>query len=277
MRLGAEALETPAPGLDRRERGMLMHKALELVWIKLQTWFRLNGTDERVRRPMLADSVSAAVVWVFNGRVPRELERAVERETHRLEILIEALLKRELTRPSFDVESLEARRVVTIAGGEFEVRIDRIDAIEGGGHAILDYKSGEARAPRWNGAEVRDPQLLAYLLAERGRDVQALANVSLSQGRARFSGKSTRTGLLPDVNGLPGMNPNKVPMEEIQAAWHTETARWIHGLQMIASAYLSGHAPVQPAPDVCRNCDLTVLCRRVELAAADVAGEIDHE
>ncbi len=42
MRLGAEALETPAPGLDARERGMLLHKALELVWIKLGRAFRAD-------------------------------------------------------------------------------------------------------------------------------------------------------------------------------------------------------------------------------------------
>jgi hypothetical protein len=255
---------------------MLLHKALELVWIKLQNQFRLLGTDEQVRRPLIADSVAAAVVSVFRGHVPKELERAVDRETHRLERLIETLFRQEMRRPSFEVETLEARRVVSIAGGQFEVRIDRIDTMEGGGHAILDYKSGQPRALRWNGEQIRDPQLLAYLMAERGRNVQALANVSLTLGRAKFSGKASRPGLLPDVPGLPGMNPSKIPAEEIEAAWLAESARWVHGLQMIASDYLSGRAPVQPAPDVCRNCHLTVLCRRVELAAADVHGS-DHE
>ncbi|MGC4111370.1 MAG: PD-(D/E)XK nuclease family protein [Nocardioides sp.] len=276
MRLNAPELETPAPGLDPRERGMLLHKALELVWIKLQRQFALIDT-ERERLPLIADSVAAAVVSVFRGRVPPELERAVDRESHRLERLIEALFKQELRRPSFEIDVLEARRMVSIAGGEFELRIDRIDAIEGGGFAIIDYKSGQPKALRWNGEDVRDPQLLAYLLAERGRDVQALANVSLSQGKARFSGRSSRPGLLPDVNGLPGMNPNKMPAAEIDAAWHTETGRWIHGLQMLASDYLAGRAPVQPASDVCRNCHLTVLCRRVELAAADVHRDDGHE
>ncbi|HTU66226.1 MAG TPA: PD-(D/E)XK nuclease family protein [Steroidobacteraceae bacterium] len=277
VRLNAAELERPEPGLDPRERGMLMHKALELVWIKLQGQFSLIGTDEQVRLPLIADSVAAAVVSVFRGRVPKELERAIERESHRLERLIEVLFRQELRRPSFDIEVLEARRVVSIAGGQFELRIDRIDSIEGGGYAIIDYKSGQARTPRWNGEDVRDPQLLAYLLAERGRNVQALANVSLTQGRARFAGKSARPNLLPDVGGLPGMNPNKVPADEIEAAWQAELGRWIHGLQMIASDYLAGRAPVEPASDVCRNCHLTVLCRRVELAANDVRAGEDHE
>ena len=270
MRLRASELESPAPGLDPRERGMLLHKALELIWIKLPGHFELSATEREVLRPTIADSVAAAVVSVFRGFVPLELRPAVERETHRLEKLLEALLDVERSRAPFTVEKLEARREVSIGGGQFELRIDRIDRLEGGGYAILDYKSGEPRSLRWQGEEVRDPQLLAYLMAERGRDVQALANVFLSGGRAKFAGKSSHKGLLPGVSGLPGMNPNKVPPGEIAAAWEAETSRWLHGLQMLASGYIAGDAPVQPAPDVCRHCHLTILCRRVELAASVV-------
>jgi len=207
--------------------------------------------------------------------VPAELRQAVEREKHRLEILIEKLLDVERTRAPFTIETLEARRSVAIGGGQFELRIDRIDSIEGGGFAILDYKSGEPRSLRWNGEVVRDPQLLAYLMAERGRDVVALANVSLANGRAKFTGKSSHRGLLPGVSGLPGMNPNKVPAEEIAAAWQQETEAWLHGLQLVAADYIAGRAPVQPASDVCRNCHLTTLCRRVELATIDSPGGED--
>jgi hypothetical protein len=269
MRLKAEELETPAPGVDARERGMLLHKALELVWLKLGGHFTLTATETPILRPTIADSVAAAVVYVFRGHVPADLQLAVERETHRLEILIERLLDVERARAPFTIEKLEARREVDIGGGRFELRIDRIDSIEGGGFAILDYKSGEPRPLRWNGEEVRDPQLLAYLMAERGRDVVALANLSLANGRAKFSGKSSHKGLLPGVNGLPGMNPNKVPAEQIAAAWQEESGRWLHGLQLLATDYIAGHAPVQPASDVCRNCHLTTLCRRVELATID--------
>jgi RecB family exonuclease len=277
VRLRAEALPTPAPGLDARERGMLLHKALELVWIKLKNYFHLQDTSA-VRAPLIADSVEAAVVSVFRGHVPVELRLAVEREKFRLERLIEALLRQEQLRPPFDVVALEARREVSIAGGKFEIRIDRIDSIEGGGYAILDYKSGEPRAPRWQGREVRDPQLLTYLLAEAGRNVQALANVSLANGRARFCGKSARAGILPDVRGLAGVDPKKVPAADIDAAWEAELEQWLLGLARIASDYIAGHAPVHPAADVCRLCHLTVLCRRVELANAELTDTgIDHE
>jgi len=273
MRLAARELEAPAPGIDARERGQLLHKALELVWLNLEGHFQLTATDAKVLRVVIGNAVEAATVFVFRGYVPVELRPALEREKHRLETLIADLLERERARAAFVVEKVEARRDVNIAGGQFEVRIDRIDFIEGGGYAILDYKSGVARTPRWHGEVVRDPQLLAYLLAERGRNVQALANVSLIHGRATFSGKSSRRGLLPGIQGLPGMNPNKVPADQIEATWRAETERWLHGLHALAAAYLAGQAPVQPAPDVCRNCHLTVLCRRVELAAVSLERE----
>jgi len=109
MRLKAPALETPAPGIDARERGMLLHKALELVWLKLGSHFEISVTETQILRPTIADSVAAAELYVFRGHVPAELRQAVEREKHRLEILIEKLLDVERTRAPFTIETLEAR------------------------------------------------------------------------------------------------------------------------------------------------------------------------
>jgi probable DNA repair protein len=267
-RLAGEPLEQPVPGIDARDRGMLLHKALELVWSKFdQNFLTASGSDAQSRFPAIADSVQAAITHVYRGYIPEPLRPAVAREASRLERLIEALFQEESRRSTFHIESLEARREVRIAGGTFELRIDRVDSLQGGGFAILDYKTGEPRALRWTEEGIRDPQLLAYLLAERGRDVQALANVSLTRGRARFIGRAARSGLLP---GVEGPNPNKVPADEIDAAWHRSLESWLGSLTRIAEAYLGGRAPVQPGPDVCRHCHLTVLCRRVELSAVDV-------
>jgi hypothetical protein len=79
---------------------------------------------------------------------------------------------------------------------------------------------------------------------------------------------------LPDV---PGLNPAKIPADEIELAWQGDVGRWVHGLQLLASDYLAGHALVEPAPDVCRRCHLTILCRRVELAALPEDEGASHE
>ncbi len=275
MRLDGVPLEEPKPGIDPRDRGKLLHKALELVWSKLEANFlTAKVSDARTRGPAIEASVRAAITHVYRGQVPPELQPAVERERFRLEKLIEALFQVEATRTPFGIDSLEAQRQVNIAGGTFEIRIDRIDALEGGGYAILDYKTGEPRPLRWDGNRFRDPQLLTYLLAERGRDVQALANISLSRGRARFTGRAARKGLLPDVKGE---DPGKVPAALIDANWNEQLEGWLNALRAVAQQYLQGDATVQPGSDVCRNCHLTVLCRRVELAAAvDTGIDVDE-
>jgi len=100
MRLAAQPLEAPAPGIDPRERGMLLHKALELIWEKLKGHFELTSTDDAVRKWMVGNAVEAAVIAVFRGYVPEELRLAVDREKFRLEQLIVALLELESRRPA---------------------------------------------------------------------------------------------------------------------------------------------------------------------------------
>jgi ATP-dependent helicase/nuclease subunit B len=243
------------------------------VWLKLESQFALIKTadDRRVWRAIIAPSVDAAVAHVFRGRIPLELAPAVERERMRLERLIERSFDRELERAAFSVDARETERVVEIAGGTFDLRIDRIDRIEGGGYAIVDYKSGAAKTPRWDAAKFRDPQLVAYLFAERGRDVQALVNFSLRDDHAEFKGRAARERLFP---GVAGGKSSKLTDEEIATAWHVNVEGWIVSLQELASRYLAGLAPVQPS-EVCRNCPLTILCRRLELAETpeEMAGD----
>ena len=121
---------------------------------------------------------------------------------------------------------------------------------------------------------LRDPQLLAYLLAEHGRNVQALANVSLTRGRATFSRQGVAQRAVAGREGPA--DPNKVAAEEIDAAWQAELERWLQRLQIDWPPPISrARRRCSRRADVCRNCHLTVLCRRVELAAADRIAEDD--
>ncbi len=275
LRLDAAAAPAPAPGMDMRQRGMLLHRALELVWPQFDATF-LFDTSWAERRPMISDAVGEAIRDLFHGEVPEERRPALERERQRLELLIGKLLELETRRAPFSVVELEAEREALIAGGRFRMRIDRVDRLDDGSYVILDYKAGEAPRLCWDQPPFRAPQLIAYLLAEAGREVRALANVSLTNGQASFSGKSYHARILP---GVAALSPTKTIADQEQAPlrWREQTTRWVAVVESLARDFLAGHAPVQPAQDVCRRCDFTILCRRVELAAGGAIDNDAHE
>jgi hypothetical protein len=115
IRLRGARLEAPAPGIDPRDRGIILHKALEMIWIKLHNRFGVEAAGLQVLKPSIHDSVEAAVAYAYRGFVPVDLQPAVSREKMRIERLIEKLLQLELSRPAFEVDSMESCRQVPIA------------------------------------------------------------------------------------------------------------------------------------------------------------------
>ena len=84
---------------------------------------------------------------------------------------------------------------------------------------------------------------------------------------------------------MPGLDPKKLPAEEIDAAWQARArSAGCWDWQRIATDYIAGHAPVQPASDVCRNCHLTVVVpargtrqRRSRTTSMSDLGRIDAQ
>src|SRR5581483_3118269 len=66
---------------------------------------------------------------------------ALSREIRRTIRLIRTLCTLERERTPFRVESTELDSTLTLSGAQLRIRIDRVDALEAGGRAILDYKS----------------------------------------------------------------------------------------------------------------------------------------
>jgi len=73
MRLHARELEDPAPGIDRRTRGQILHKALELLWSK----FDPNFLTE-VEVTFTSVGAKQTVVVLEHRNLERFGERAME-------------------------------------------------------------------------------------------------------------------------------------------------------------------------------------------------------
>ncbi len=76
---GRQALERPIPGFNERERGEILHGALERIWSELLDSKRLAALGGQQRVTLLNASVRAAIAGLCRRRDPgarwRERER----------------------------------------------------------------------------------------------------------------------------------------------------------------------------------------------------------
>jgi len=240
-RLAAEALEEPAPGLDARKRGSLLHYLMKHLWSKLKTSRNLRHDLE----PAIAEAASAAVKELgLEGRFA-ELER------ERLARLAREWLEIEKTRAPFEVAALEERRTLNVAGLELSGRIDRMDRLEKGGHALVDYKTGQARRQAWLGERPDDPQLPIYAVSAP-ENIAAVAFARLNPGEMAFRGFSNERNLLPKV--------------DLYRDWRGLLDQWRKETNALGTAFAAGDARIDPkyALKTCRLCDLQTLCRVYE-------------
>jgi hypothetical protein len=189
------------------------------------------------------------------------------RECRRTVRLVKRLCLLERTRDPFRVRDTEFEKTLTVSGAQMNVRIDRLDVLEGGGQAILDYKSGRRTTADWYGERPSHPQLLAYLAAV-GDDVVAMATVNVTAREVRFDGIANSGQLLPKVKGVEapdGGGPGD--------AWQLRTRQWLECIERLASSFLEGRAAVDPKLGACDYCHAVSVCR-VSDRGIDVTAEL---
>jgi ATP-dependent helicase/nuclease subunit B len=244
-RLGAEALEEPVEGLDARGRGLLLHALMKGLWEELQGSEGLKGNVE----PAIEKAARKAVAEA-------ELEDPIAGlERKRLAKLAREWLEVEKARDPFTVVAMEDKRKLAVAGLELNGRIDRLDRLEAGGHALIDYKTGNPSPHQWLDARPEDPQLPLYALNAK-EDVSAVAFAKLKTGAMRYMGFSDRKDLIPGVK----------PAQD----WAALLAGWRQELEALGAGFASGDARVDPKKllATCRYCDLQPLCRVYERLSA---------
>jgi len=245
-RLGAKPLEEPAPGPDARDRGKLVHALMASLWRSLKGSKALESNLE----PAIVQAAAEAVKEVgLEGRLA-ELER------ERLAKVAREWLELEKRRAPFEVAFVEQKTNLTVAGLEFSARIDRIDRLAGGGHALIDYKTGGFPGPKqWEGPRPDDPQLPLYAAAVPG-DLAAVAFAKVKTGEMKFIGWARANDLVPNVK----------PYRD----WPALLAQWKKDAEALGAAFAAGDARVDPkdALKTCRLCDLQTLCRVYERFSA---------
>ncbi len=282
LRLGASPPDEPEPGVRMDQRGLLLHGALQLLWQQLHDSQRLAALGEADLDRLIGQCVSEAARTLqaerggHRRRTRRvaeaqfdlfaELPAVLERECERARRLIARLCALERTRAPFVVEATEHPLELALGGGRVRLRLDRIDRLASG-RAVLDYKSGRPGSPDWYGERPSHPQLLAYLCA-LGADVVALATVNLTAREVRFSGVAASGELLPRVGAARDTAGDA-------SDWSAQQRSWQGVVERLIQAFLSGDAPVDPAPGACDYCHITDICRIGAHAYPEPAGHAD--
>jgi probable DNA repair protein len=246
LRLGAEDMESPEPGLDARSRGTLVHSALEHFWLEVRTHEALCTRADI--GDVVRESCRRAVARIEERRGAPLPERFAALERRRLQQLVTEWLEQEKRREPFEVVQPEKGREAEVGGIRFRVRIDRIDRLRDGTDVIVDYKTGRPSIAEWDGARPDAPQLPLYSVVYGDRPLAGVAFAVLKPGAARFRGIAARAGMLPDADVIE-LEPR--------------IAEWRAVLEKLAADFRNGIAAADPkdAAKSCRYCKLAGLCR----------------
>ena len=249
-RLRCERLERPLPGFNDRERGELIHHALEHIWSVLRDSNALLSISSDERSRLVNDAVSRAVAKVCRIRDPGPRWRLRERE--RMNSVLGRWLDVEGLREPFEVEQLEqGSGVARHAGLDFQVRIDRVDRLADGARVLIDYKTGLAAAD-WRGARPDNPQLPIYALL-RPAGLVAVAYGRVNAAECGFVAETDR----PAVFKPRGQKSSLEGMATLAALIPLWSAR----IESLAADFAAGRAAVAPTLRACKTCSLHGLCR----------------
>jgi ATP-dependent helicase/nuclease subunit B len=258
-RLACEPLERPVPGFNDRERGELIHHALEHVWSRLRGSSALLAISADAQQQLVDDGVSRALAKVCRVRDPGPRWRLRERE--RMKSVLRKWLEIERQREPFEVETLEhGSEAARHAGLEFKVRIDRVDRLADGARVLIDYKTGRA-ATDWRGERPDNPQLPIYAL------LHPEALVAVAYGRVNAS----ECAFIAETERPAVFKPRgqKTPLEGM-ASLAALVQVWSRRIESLAADFAAGRAAVAPTVHACKTCRLHALCR-VPAALEDAA------
>ncbi len=276
-RLHARPLEQTDWGLDPKDRGKVLHDALDGLWSELKNRDALRaGIQAGSLKEMIGRWTDQALKRYRPSRRAPKDETGDEQQSEenwsaayllaertRIIGLLEEWLAYEAERPPFSVAWRETPIDASVGDLKLKLRADRIDRIDGG-QLLIDYKTGQVSIDDWEGNRPDEPQLPLYAIFG---NVEELRGVLLAQIRAeklKFAGR-LENDVLPAISGLRGATVD-LYAPELRSQWEA-------ALLALARNFLKGEASVDPKeyPHSCQYCPLPSLCRIGESARARAA------
>jgi ATP-dependent helicase/nuclease subunit B len=221
-RLGARELDAVTTGLGSRLRGIATHRALEDLFTAQAR------PDFAALRANVGATAERALARIF-GAARRPLRPLFELEAERVASALDRLLAADAARVPFEVAAIERRQIVTVAGRELEIRIDRVDRLADGSVAIIDYKTGAGGSLKdWLEDRPRDVQAPLYA-AYANEPIGALAIARVQPLEAAYLGYWNAGALFAD-------HAAKLPDD----GWQRRIARWRATIEELVLEHAGG-------------------------------------
>jgi len=189
------------------QRGMLLHKVIEDVWLALGSQAVLLEQQASGQLSTLVEQRVLERAGHYLADWPRALRLL---EMKRSQTVILDWLSFEATRPPFRVAECEQSHQLILGsldGLSLKVSLDRLDKLPDGQSLLIDYKTGKHLpdpAKDWMGPRLKNVQLLAYVqvLSEAGEPPSALLWGQLHAGAVALRGLSQSETQIEGVSVL---------------------------------------------------------------------------
>jgi len=255
IRLHARSNASPTLGLRPKDRGIILHKTLELLWKQIENSEKLNELQENELKNIVDDSIKKAIFDIRSENISEIRYLSLERA--RLQQILWEWLQFEKNRPPFKVVAHEKKHHLQIGPLQLDLRVDRIDELSDGSLFLIDYKTSKNNDIKyWFSDRLDEPQLPLYCLTNP-LDITSIAFAEIHACDTHLIGISKSSLNIPRMKLL----------EEIKHTnhqnWEAQIAAWQNNLEKISYDFYQGVAAVDPKHPVltCQYCHLKPLCR----------------